>query len=386
MSGKVLCKRRKSQKTCTTSELCSWDGTKCDDRVVEKQAAAAEKLVRCTLRKSQISCEKSDKCLWKDDKCAYRPASVKQKSPSLEEKRLLALPNRHCTYTDQKDLVFDTHVRLDDPSYKEPYDASFKSNNMHMGQRKLLISEIQLLTLYYSEKPKQDPVILYIGSAPGTHLLTLARLFPRVRFILYDGAKFDAKLTKNKRFELHNEFFDDKKAKEYAGYKHPVILISDIRLTEEKFEAGVVRDMKLQADWVKIIDPELSLLKFRMSYDMKPTDKIKYLKGTLLFGIWAKPLSGETRLLVKKASNKIMVNYVFGVYEQTQFYHNKHVRPFCFKAAYNKFKSQMYDLDNKYCPCYDCFAELSVLSDYCKLNIITPLDKVIEIIKPPRFK
>lgn len=387
--SKVVCKRRKSQKTCLTSDQCKWENDKCDTTTSEVTAPVEDKpKVKCNLRKSQKSCITSDQCVWDSDKCVFKTIT-KQESPDLDQKKLLALPNKHCKYTAKKDHVFDRHVRLDDPNYKEIYDANYKSDNMHIGQRKLLVSEIQLLNAYYSTKPKKDPTILYIGSAPGTHLLVLTKLFPNVKFILYDGAKFDTKLSKNHKFELHNEFFDDNKAKEYTDHDMPLLFVSDIRLTEEKFEAGVVRDMKMQEDWVRIIDPVMSLLKFRMSYDMKAGDKIKYLKGTLLFGIWAKPLSGETRLLVKQEDNKKSVNYEFSAYEQTQFFHNKYVRQFCFKSAYNSFKGQMYELDNDYCPCYDCYAELSILADYIKLDskyIATNiLYKAIEIMKPPRF-
>lgn len=367
---KVVCKRRKYQKTCQASELCKWENDRCDDKV------AVAKSVKCNLRRSEKTCVGSDLCAWKDDKCGFK---------SVAKPDLLALPNRHCKYVASQDLVFDTQVRLKDPKYKEVYDPNYKSHNMHLGQRKLLMSEIQMLTAYYADKPEKDPVILYIGAAPGSHLITLLTLFPRIKFILYDGAKFDPNLRKNKRFELHNEFFDDAKAAAYAGYKH-LLFVSDIRLTETQFEAGVMRDMKMQADWVKIIDPVMSLLKFRISYDSKPGDKIKYLKGTLLFGIWAKPLSGETRLLVKQADNKKMVSYDFSKYEQTQFYHNKQVRPFCFRQAYDKFSKQM----SKYCPCYDCFAELMVLSDFCRLDnrytSTQSLDRAIAIVKPPRYQ
>jgi len=52
----------------------------------------------------------------------------------------------------------------------------------HWGQRKLLLSEIELLTLHGSQN---NPVV-YPGSASGTHITRLAEMFPAHQFHLYD--------------------------------------------------------------------------------------------------------------------------------------------------------------------------------------------------------
>ncbi|ORC92124.1 uncharacterized protein TM35_000043380 [Trypanosoma theileri] len=78
---------------------------------------------------------------------------------------------------------------------------------IHWGQRKLLLSEIQLLSLYTS--PNTSYHIVYAGSAPGTHLGFLDELFQcRHTWELVDPGKFDRPvLEPRKNFSLRNEFF-----------------------------------------------------------------------------------------------------------------------------------------------------------------------------------
>lgn len=65
---------------------------------------------------------------------------------------------------------------------------------VHWGQRKLFLSEMQLLTLVVPD-PLEPHWIIYVGSAPGTHLLYLDRLFGHVhQWELVDPGKFDAAL------------------------------------------------------------------------------------------------------------------------------------------------------------------------------------------------
>ncbi|EPY31008.1 hypothetical protein STCU_03695 [Strigomonas culicis] len=79
--------------------------------------------------------------------------------------------------------------------------------SVHWGQRKLLLSEIQLLCMYC--KPDVSYHIVYAGSAPGTHLAFLDDMFScRHTWELVDPGKFDlAALASRPNFQLRNEFF-----------------------------------------------------------------------------------------------------------------------------------------------------------------------------------
>ena len=181
------------------------------------------------------------------------------------------MENRHCHVVPNKKNTITFSHSLSRFSRTAPYDPKDKiKDNIHLGQRKLLMSEIQLLNTYYKKNPDGKLVIVYVGAAPGTHLQFLLYLFPNVRFILYDGAKFDTSLL-DSRFELHNEFFTDETCvalkKRFAGAAKAagggdLLFISDIRLganNHVKFEALVNQDNAAQLGWIKILKPKYSL-------------------------------------------------------------------------------------------------------------------------------
>lgn len=293
------------------------------------------------------------------------------------------LRQKHCIYYTDTLIPFDDKLDISKHScYYEKYDKTFKSTNMHLGQRKLLLSEIQLLTEYYRTY-SEDPILVYIGSATGSHLLILNKLFPKVKFILYDGARFDSRLKLFPAiFEIHEGPSGFVTPQTCIDLKprlegKPVIFVSDIRLDDadpDHFEKNVIHDMELQKKCVQILNPLMSLLKFRLPYNQKAGYKMEYLKGVIYYGIWAPPLSGETRLLVRQEDNYKTIKYDFDKYESRLFFHNRYVRPYCFNTKFNKYINSK---DNEYCPCYDCIAELNIFDDYAKLKGI-PLDDMMK--------
>ena len=114
-----------------------------------------------------------------------------------------------------------------------------KCNIPHIGQRKLLMTEVWFLSQYNLQnikKEKEPPIVIYPGAAPGTHILYLSKLFPNVEFHLYDMSRFDINLrnksTKPKNVFLYNQLFLDEeteywKQKRIDGIK--IYLVSDIR-------------------------------------------------------------------------------------------------------------------------------------------------------------
>ena len=314
---------------------------------------------------------------------------------------------RHCCYMSSSDVKLK-HSRKLHTNHQIPYESSFRSQtNVHLGQRKLLLSEIQLISEHY-RKYKEHPIVMYVGAAPGNKNLILSDLFPKVKFVLYDGAKYDAKLkqavndkTKHyaNAFELHegdDGFFTDEKCFELSKQKRfkdrPLLFVSDIRLGEKDFEGGVKRDMDAQMKWVKMLKPCMSLLKFRFPYTMKHGDTMSYMPGVIWYGIWAKEQSGETRLLVRQSNVNKTKEYDFKAYEESMFFHNKYARPYCYGAT--KENGVTEDAKRaialgKYCQCYDCIAELKIITEYLALSIpgskFNTFDKVVNLINslPP---
>jgi hypothetical protein len=283
--------------------------------------------------------------------------------------------NKHCVYDNKTDDLPHYEINLNQ-NKREIYDPSFKgSANTHLGQRKLMLSEMQLLNEYYKLYPTDSIItIISVGSAAGHHLIQLNEMYPKTKWILIDPSPFDKRLfNRPETYRIINKLFTDdiceQLKKELKDEKF--LFVSDIRRSgEADFEAGVIRDMQLQYDWVKKLLPLLSLLKFRMNYKMKKGDTLPYLNGDLLYGIWATPISGETRLLVKQDDiNKKDKIYDFNDYEEIMFYHNKNERTTCFSKYKNKtkYKNFIENKNNLYCECFDCLQELNILFEYSKL-------------------
>jgi hypothetical protein len=319
------------------------------------------------------------------------------------------LTHSHCRTFGTEDKPYEFSDQLDvNDLRREGYDVETTPSvlyypNAHFGQRKLMLSEIQVLLQYYKLHPKVDPIVLYVGAAPGIHLMTLSKMFPKVKFILYDGALIYKALKSHPQFVVHDKTTsakgsskDDSKKEENDGFfttpkceeiaktidSKRLVFISDIRLfqDDEMPEKDVLRDMRLQETWVRILTPALSLLKFRLPWNLPDVTELTYLKGDILYGIWPPSLSTESRLLVyqKDAIENNTETYVIKDYEDIQSYHNKYRRSFCQAWIPKIFKKYITSVDNIYCSCYDCIAELMVLHEY-SVRTHTPLDKTIRI-------
>ena len=65
--------------------------------------------------------------------------------------------------------------------YVRKYD-----DNCHIGQKKLLFSEIYFLTIVSKYVNINDCILVYVGASPGSHINILNKLFPDLYFVLYD--------------------------------------------------------------------------------------------------------------------------------------------------------------------------------------------------------
>ena len=234
----------------------------------------------------------------------------------------------------------------------------------HWGQKKLLLSEIQLFTNIIIDNNNlkndnlkndnlkdnnlkdnnlrdnnlRDYICVYVGSAPGIHLPILFDMFPELEWLLYDPAKYYKLIYQhkyyNKKVFIFNEFFNDDTIEQVIKYnKHnkKIIFISDIRINNN--EINIINDMKNQAIWGMKLNAKYMLLKFRIPYllnnyvidhipknindlkfdknkinnfDLKINncDEMIYLKGDILLQLFSPQYSGELRLFVKQNNNK----------------------------------------------------------------------------------
>uniref|UniRef100_A0A6B2L6V4 Cap-specific mRNA (nucleoside-2'-O-)-methyltransferase n=1 Tax=Arcella intermedia TaxID=1963864 RepID=A0A6B2L6V4_9EUKA len=153
---------------------------------------------------------------------------------------------------------------------RSPYqrrEGEFKSVD-HWGQRKLLFSEIEFLSLHAMD---EDVVVIYAGAAPGTHTNYLSDMFPRAYFYLVDPAPFQARASE--RIEIVQDYFSDEMAEGLVRRfgDRVRLFVSDIRsldreMDDERKEGRVAIDMEWQMKWHEILKPKVSMLKFRLPY------------------------------------------------------------------------------------------------------------------------
>jgi hypothetical protein len=142
--------------------------------------------------------------------------------------------------------------------------------------------------------------VVYAWAAPGNHILILVDMVPNVKWELFDPRPFHVTVKKHSRITTVREKFSVEKANKMCD--DPVWFISDIR--EDTSDAGVMREMKIQAQWVKELQPKKASLKFRLPFNntgkSAPSGEsgrvIEYMDGELYGQLNAPPYSSEARL------------------------------------------------------------------------------------------
>ncbi|KNC50807.1 uncharacterized protein AMSG_06709 [Thecamonas trahens ATCC 50062] len=229
-------------------------------------------------------------------------------------------------------------------------NKSYKTVN-HWGQRKLLMSEVEFLTLY----ARPGDVVVYAGAAPGAHTAWLADQFPALSFELYDPADFVPGLGDHPRIGVHQEFFTDEICATYAG-RDNVLFVSDIRtadwkvMGEEEVEKSVYEDQLRQQGWHDAIRPRYSMLKFRLPWGAGST---QYLDGAIHLPVWGPITTTETRLVVARDAPK--VDWDHKDYEERMFYFNTVTR-----VHYYDHPVRVPGI----CHCYDCASEVIILREH----------------------
>lgn len=213
-----------------------------------------------------------------------------------------------------------------------PYRPHTRKTGYHYGQRKLLMAEIEFMTLYGD----RSDTVLYVGAAPGLHLRVLVDLFPLHRFFLYDPCPFHPRLQDPQwagqpRITLHETLFTDERAALHAVDHKGCLFISDVRHKEvqDQFpsEACVMEDMSSQRRWAEILDPSAMMLKFRLPWchaDRPEPSPMEYFAGELRLPVWGCPSTTETRLIATHPYHLCVWNC--SLYERHMFYFNTTLR------------------------------------------------------------
>jgi hypothetical protein len=252
----------------------------------------------------------------------------------------------------------DRFEKIDNIPYIANWSDSVIPNTVvHWGQLKLFLGTLQFLTKYVD--PYMPEVhIVYAGSAPGFNISILTIMFPNVFWYLIDPnfqtEYKDTSLKQNPNVkEIIADFFTNETAKKYQKkFKKTkgFFFISDIRISSTD-EIHIFNDNKMQKDWIDIMKPEFSLLKFRIP---RIKDSYEYFEGDIYIQCFAPPSSTETRLVVKRDAT--LTNYNFNVYDGRLFYFNKRLR--CSYYPHN------YSYRNFTDHCHDCFNMFLILEEY----------------------
>lgn len=278
-----------------------------------------------------------------------------------------------------EDLKSEISVLLAKDAPRKVYDknkpTAEKLRLIHWGQRKLFMSELWFLTQYGD----LGKTIVYAGSAPGTHTPFLSHLFPTHKFILVDPSNFDMRYmdgqesvtieTETTNYVKNDNtiraiqgYFDDELATSIAQQHDDILFISDIRTADTKtqdqemIELMVYKDNIKQKDWINIMKPKKSLLKFRCPYPDREHGKknLVMFDGDIYIQPWAGPTSTETRLI--PYDSLIEVEFDNLKYEEQLCYHNDVVR----RASYSQPIKGGQGFDDR----WDVSAEVVILYDF----------------------
>lgn len=317
------------------------------------------------------------------------------------------------------DLPIDI-LNLNDQQRQRDYDPNEWTSAVHWGQRKLLISEIELLVEVLREdfrradEARQRGItsgdiitnagrgftLVYVGAAPGSHIPYLLSLFANItdlRIHLWDRpSRFDVQedtsIPVDRRLirvvppEFADPamtgdtegFFTDVVARNYLqryGTNNKLIFVSDIR--DRASEEAVHRDMVLQRGWVETLQPYASQLKFRLPFSGDNT--YEYLAGQVYTQAWSRIKSTEARLLSFRPFRSQLYNV--NDYDRQMSYFNVITRMSSYDigrtvdVAYRNYSRNRNTgtsgigpyiplPEEGYCTCHDCAREAQVIAKY----------------------
>ena len=268
------------------------------------------------------------------------------------------------------------HYVIGNHTTESVYKRGAVLKNTHWGQLKLFTSELLFLTNYYDPTEVKD--LIYIGAAPGDHLVVLSKMFPNLTFHLYDRSEFNLDLSTIKNIKINNGYFTSGDVEKWKDVN--CLLISDIRtvtydssktlMEDMKENEDIVwKDMNLQRSWVEEIKPLYSLLKFRLPYaedfELEKGKIRTYLDGIVYIQPFCKSSSSETRLCVfgKQITER---DWDILSYERKLFHHNSVTRSkYTFKNPLNNTTKNIFPQIGLYND-FDSVYLTNVVIDYLK--------------------
>lgn len=337
---------------------------------------------------------------------------------------------------------FNFHRIIDDNYPQLKYDPNIHTYDVpcHIGQRKLLFSEIEFLSYVSQYVNLLECLIVYIGSAPGIHQKVLYKMFPGCKWLFYDPRPFDFSENENIIIKTgKNGFFQTSKLEEVLQIadNRKIIYITDIRRDVDA--KTIMEDNIWQQEWGILMNAEFMQIKFRFPYtdcvngicndfpkavdpdydiskienkiniiNKKEINHTIYLYGDIYTQLDPPINSTETRLYVKKikyysqdelnslnkkynsnyqktklnSDNYFMKYYFVPEYENKLNYFNQNIRMRCFEYKDSKkLKEFVLGFDDS----YSRVCEYNIIENYFTLwkkenyNFMSIVDELINI-------
>jgi cap2 methyltransferase len=283
------------------------------------------------------------------------------------------------------------------------YTSSQENNNfnhrknLHRGQRKLFLSEIQFLTAEV-QSLSQSVFCVYAGASPGqapSPLPRILEMFPQTKWLLCDPAftprhfKEFRKYIVKKQVALLDEIFTVDTARAINTFMQTAtedasapqtrvqqlmealqvrkdaltLFVSDLRSRTD--EESILNDMLLQYNcFVALPCANAGMFKFRPPYPDHVTNishellqdgqKLRYFDGQIYWPIFGPVQTTESRLHVKRSSAQKEALYDIKTYEQIMSHFNFHERPaYDMKAEKKVREDYLQKFDKEHEPFFD---------------------------------
>jgi hypothetical protein len=185
---------------------------------------------------------------------------------------------------------------------------------VHSPHIKGLICDVAFLT----ERAVQGDVVVYIGNNIGPWISTVAKMFPTLHFLLYDGNP--TKLSKLAQdavpdnLHLKRSWFNAQEATKIKAMQSPVIgsicpssslllmaetnnLIWDREQVTGPVERDLNKDLNDQDSWLHALQPRSALLKFCLPY--KGAKNYSYPKGMVMLQVRSRILHAIRKIATK---------------------------------------------------------------------------------------
>jgi hypothetical protein len=254
-------------------------------------------------------------------------------SENLELKIFARTPenmaNREFIVIDANTVVYNPSMDTLETIVKSSGGISRQTND----KLRLISFEMNFMTSKVEMTPPNSkvevrPLIVYIGYAPGTHLLKLMRLYGDFEFHLFDDVDPPNSVlayanSPDSNCQVFFEYPTDEQIQAYREHEN-VYLISnytnpDVRNdnAENRHELHIKKeetnaaDMAVNMDYARRINARSSLLKFRPPH-YHAGDRVhefEFFRGIILLPIFSKPKSSECRMIVSNYSETIQWDY-----------------------------------------------------------------------------